>query len=73
MDGRHPVTGLRHGADVHKAGGVVLAQLFHRFVRCRVPPKLTSIDDHYTLMSRRPVSLKNSSRESTLVTVSTVE
>ena len=46
---------------------------FTASIRCRVPPKLTSIDDHYTLMSRRPVSLKNSSRESTLVTVSTVE
>ena len=31
MDGRHAVAGLRHGADVHEAGGVVLAQLFHCF------------------------------------------
>ena len=43
MDGRHPVTGLRHGADVHKAGGVVLAQLFHRFDQV---PGAAEIDLH---------------------------
>ena len=50
----------------------------HRLCRCPDPlPKPDSgpflLVDNYTLMSLRPVSLKNSSSDSTLVTVNTVE